>query len=204
MAARGRPGVGAEAEALLSQVALRVAADHIDQQQVLPALLVIRIPKSAAQEKTIQVVNAGHVAGANAEDGALGRFVGRLDLQLPVAAARRQQALDMRKDEPLGRVIGVGKMNLHLLAVFVADRVEPGIAAMPAERRQHLVAALPQQVHDAQYIGAGYDAGFHAASLPAGTGIGWPPSISFSTRTGTSLPPSPAAPRICCSTWRTK
>ena len=140
--ARRRAGVGAEAEALLADVALRIGADDVHQEEVLPALLVVEVAEVAPQVEAVQVPDARHVAGADAEDGALGFPVGRLDLDVAVALAHLQQPLDVRQDEALGRVIRVRQMHLDPVAVLVGDQVEPGVAPAPGKRGEDLVALL--------------------------------------------------------------
>ena len=69
--ARRRTGVGADAETLLADVALRVGADDVDQEQVLAALLVVDVAELAPEVEPVEVPDARDVAGADAEDGAL-------------------------------------------------------------------------------------------------------------------------------------
>ena len=96
----------------------------------------------------------------------------------------------MREDEALGRVVRIGQMNLHPLAVGVRHGVKVTVAAAAAERGDDLVAARAEQVHDLQDIRRGHDARLHAPS--------------FSRRTGTRDLPSPAAPSISRFNCRTK
>src|SRR5271165_7142833 len=190
MIAGGGSGVGAHAEALFPDVSFRIAANHIDQQQVLAVVLVINVTEVAAQIEAVEVEDAGDVTGANPEDRALRLLVRGLDVDVAVAALNLQQTLNVRKHITLGRIVGIGQVNLNLVPVLVGDGVKKRVAAPPPERRNDLVALLPQQVHDFQNIVAVEDAGSHA--------------VSFSARTRTNLRSSPLASRICFSISRIK
>ena len=121
MLARGRAGVGADAETLVADVALRIGADDVHQEQILPALLVVDVAELAPQVEAVQVPDARHVAGADAEDGALGLAVDRLDAKAAVSPVDFQQPFDVRQHEPLGRIVGVRQMQLNRPAVLVRD-----------------------------------------------------------------------------------
>ena len=189
--ARRRAGVGAEAEALLADIALRVGADDVHQEQVLAALLVVEVAELAAQVEAVQVPDAGHVAGADAEDGALAvpgrsaRSGCRRCSAAPSAAARCAAGRNAwAGNTGFGRCIWIWSRFSSVTGSKHVSRPRP------AERRDDLVALLAEQVHDLQHVRALQDAGLHAAS--------------FATRTGMSWTPFSVEPRICCCTWRTK
>ena len=168
MVARRRAGVGAHAEALVADVTLRVGADDVHQEQILPPLLVVDVAELAPQVEAVQVPDAGHVAGADAEDGALGLPVGRLDLDSRRLPPHLHEPLDMRKDKALGRIIRVRKVNLNPVAVLVGDQVEAGVAPAPGEWGDDLVTLRAKQVHQLEHRlavqGCGLSCGllFHA------------------------------------------
>jgi hypothetical protein len=138
----GRAGVRAHAEAFGIYILSRMGADHIDKKQISPALLIVNVLEVAPEIKPVKMKYPRRVAGAYSEYGAFRRMIDLFNVDAAVVGVHLQEPFDMRDDKTLGRVIGIGKVNLYMLTIFIAHHVEIGVAAPAPEGCNHLIALI--------------------------------------------------------------
>jgi len=144
MIARGGPGVGANAEAFLANLEIGFRANDVHQEKILPSLLVIDVAEIAAEIEAVEMVNAGDVARANSENGALGFAVIRLNAKVAVAFLCLQKPFDRRQHKTFRRIMRIGRVNLNLVAILRRHGVKAGVATATAERRENFVSPAPK------------------------------------------------------------
>ena len=173
MVARGRPGVGADAEALLADVALRDRCRPCSRGTGSGGASRSRCRESRGRGRT----GPDGRCRPRRRSGCRRWRAGAPRKSARSASRRRSVGTSSAARCAAARSAWAGSRDWagevgSCAAVRVGDGVEKGVAAAAAERRDDLVALLAEQVHDLEHVRVSRIRAFMSAS--------------FSTRTGTS------------------